>query len=90
MKNLLPLVFILAIIFSGCSSSKKQLQKGNYDAAIAKSVKQLRKDPIDVKQIEILERSYQVANDQDNERIKFLKMEGKPKNWDNIYLVYKS
>jgi hypothetical protein len=90
MKNLLPLVFILAIIFSGCGSSKKQLQKGNYDAAIAKSVKQLRKDPSDVKQIEILERSYQVANDQDNERIKYLKMEGKPNNWDNIYLVYKS
>ena len=90
MKNLLPIVFILAIIFSGCGSSKKQLQKGNYDAAIAKAVKQLRKDPSDVKQIEILERSYQVANDQDNERIKFLKMEGKPNNWDNIYLVYKS
>jgi len=90
MKNLLPFVFILAIIFTGCGSSKKQLQKGNYDAAIAKAVKQLRKDPSDIKQIEILERSYQVANDQDNERIKFLKMEGKPNNWDNIYLVYKS
>ena len=90
MKNFLPLVFILAIIFSGCGSSKKQLQKGNYDAAIAKAVKQLRKDRTDVKQIEILEQSYKVANDQDNERIRFLKMEGKPNNWDNIYLVYKS
>lgn len=90
MKRILPLVFILAIILSGCGSSKKQLQKGNYDAAIAKSVKQLRKDPSDVKQIDILERSYQVANDQDNEHIRFLKMEGRPNNWDNIYLVYKS
>lgn len=90
MKRFLPLLFILSIILSGCSSSKKQLQKGNYDAAIAKAVKQLRKDPGDVKQIEILERSYQVANDQDNERIRFLKMEGKPNNWDDIYLVYKS
>jgi len=90
MKKLLPLVFILAIIFSGCASSKKQLQKGNYDAAIEKAVKQLRKDRTDVKQIEILEQSYKVANDQDNERIRFLKMEGKPNNWDNIYLVYKS
>lgn len=90
MKRILALLFILAIIFSGCGSSKKQLQKGNYDAAIAKSVKQLRKDPKDVKQIEILERSYQVANDQDNERIRFLKMEGRPNNWDDIYMVYKS
>lgn len=90
MRRILPVVFILTIILSGCGSSKKQLQKGNYDAAIAKAVKQLRKDASDVKQIEILERSYKVANDQDNERIRFLKMEGKPNNWDNIYLVYKS
>ncbi len=90
MKSILPLVFILAIILSGCGSSKKQLQKGNYDAAIAKAVKQLRKKPSDVKQIDILERAYNVANDKDNERIRFLKMEGRPNNWDNIYLVYKS
>ncbi|MDO9254838.1 MAG: hypothetical protein Q7U54_04930 [Bacteroidales bacterium] len=90
MKRIFPLVFVLAIIFSGCGSSKKQLQKGNYDAAIAKAVKQLRKDRNDVKQIEILEQSYKVANDQDNERIRFLKMEGRPNNWDQIYLVYKS
>ncbi len=90
MKRILPVVIILIIILAGCSSSKKQLQKGNYDAAIAKAVKQLRKDPADVKQIDILERSYKVANDQDNERIRFLKMEGKPNNWDEIYLNYKS
>jgi len=90
MKSILPLVFILAIILSGCGSSKKQLQKGNYDAAIAKAVKQLRKDNSDVKQIDILDRSYKVANEQDNERIRFLKMEGRPNNWDDIYLVYRS
>jgi len=90
MKNILPLVIILSLFLSGCGSSKKQLQKGNYDAAIAKAVKQLRKDPSDVKQIEILEKSYIVANDQDNERIRYLRMEGKPNNWDDIYLTYKS
>lgn len=90
MKRFLPFLFIFTLILSGCSSSKKQLQKGNYDAAIAKAVKQLRKDNSDVKQIDILERSYKVANDQDNERIRFLKMEGKPNNWDEIYLVYQS
>lgn len=90
MKNILPLVFIFAVLLSGCNSSKKQLQKGNYDAAIAKAVKQLRKDPGDVKQIDILERSYKVANDRDTEKIKLLKMEGRPNRWDDIYLVYKS
>jgi len=90
MKRIVPFIFMLSIILSGCGSSKKQLQKGNYDAAIDKAVKQLRKDPNDVKQIDILDQSYKVANDQDNERVRFLKMEGKPSNWDEIYLVYKA
>lgn len=90
MKKIVPLIFILTIILSGCGSSKKQLQKGNYDAAIDKAVKQLRKDPKDAKQIDILSQSYRVANEQDNERVRFLKMEGRPNNWDEIYLVYKA
>jgi hypothetical protein len=90
MKRILSLVFILTVILSGCGSSKKQLEKGNYDAAIQKAVKQLRKDPSDAKQIDILSQAYKVSNDQDNERVRFLKMEGKPNNWDEIYLVYKS
>jgi len=90
MKRILPIIFIFTIILSGCSSSKKQLQKGNYNAAIEKAVKQLRKDPKDVKQIDILTQSYNIANEQDNERIRFLKMEGKPNSWDEIYLVYKA
>jgi len=90
MKRIIQVIFILTIVLSGCGSSKKQLAKGNYGAAIDKAVKQLRKDPSDVKQIAILDQSYKVANEQDNERIRFLKMEGRPNNWDEIYLVYKS
>jgi hypothetical protein len=90
MKRIVPVIFILTILLSGCGSSKKQLQKGNYDAAIQKAVKNLRKDPNDVKQIDILSQAYKVSNDQDNERVRFLKMEGKPNNWDEIYLVYKA
>jgi hypothetical protein len=90
MKKVISFLFILTILLSGCGSSKKQLQKGNYDAAIDKAVKQLRKDPTDSKQIEILSQSYKIANDQDNERIRFLKMEGRADSWDEIYLVYKA
>ena len=89
MKNTVSLIFFLAVLLSGCSSSKKQLQKGNYDAAIDKAVKQLRKDPGDAKQIDILTQSYRIANDQDNERIRLLKTEGRADGWDEIYLVYK-
>ena len=52
-------------------------------------MKQLRKDPTDVKQIDILNQAYKVANEQDNESVRMLKMEGKQNNWDKIYLFYK-
>ena len=89
MKKNILFIFALSVILSGCGSSKKQLERGNYDSAIATAVKQLRKDPDDAKQIAILERSYKIANDQDIERIRFLKMEGRPQNYDEIYLTYK-
>jgi hypothetical protein len=89
MKRIILFVLTLTLIMSGCGSSKKQLEKGNYDAAIDKSVKQLRKDPNDSKQMATLKSAYDIANEQDNERIKFLKAEGKPNNWDEIYLVTK-
>jgi len=89
MKRHILLIFALTVILSGCGSSKKQLEKGNYDAAIVTSVKELRKDADNEKQAAILERSYNIVNEQDNERIRFLKMEGRPQNWDEIYQVYK-
>jgi hypothetical protein len=89
MKRLISCLSILVLILSGCGSSKKQLERGNYDAAIDKAVKQLRKDPRDTKQIAILDRSYNIVNEQDNERIRFLKLEAKPANWDEIYQVSK-
>ncbi len=89
MKRIAPILLILIIFLSGCGSSKKQLEKGNYDAAINSAVKQLRKDPDDAKQVAILDRSYKIANEQDNERIRFLKMEALPANWDEIYLISK-
>ena len=88
MKKILPFFIILTLLFSGCVSSKKQLSKGNYDAAIDKAVKELRRDRNDAKQIEILSESYRVANELDHERIRYLKMEGRANNWDEIYLIY--
>jgi hypothetical protein len=90
MKRIIPFILALTILISGCGSSKKQLEKGNYDAAIQKAVKQLRKDKTDAKQIDILEQAYKVSNEQDNERVRMLKMEAKADNWDQIYLVYKA
>ena len=40
MKRIAPVFFTLIIILSGCGSSTKQLEKGNYDAAIDMAVRQ--------------------------------------------------
>lgn len=89
MKKNILLIFAATVILSGCGSSKKQLEKGNYDAAIITAVRELRRDARDEKQIATLERSYNIVNEQDNERIRFLKMEGRPQNWDEVYQIYK-
>jgi hypothetical protein len=89
MKKVISVSIILILILSGCGSSKKQLEKGNYEAALDKAVKQLRKDSRDSKQISILDKSFTTLNEQDNERIRYLKMEEKPANWDEIYQINK-
>lgn len=90
MKRILPFCLVLTILLSGCGSSKKQLERGNYDAAIDKAVRDLRRNPRDEKEAEILSQSYRIANDQDNERARLLKAENRANSWDEIYLIYKA
>lgn len=90
MKHIYSIFLIILIVLSGCGSSKKQLQRGNYDAAINQAVRDLRRNPRDEKQAEILNQSYRVANELDNERVRMLKMENRSNAWDEIYLVYKA
>ena len=84
------IAYLLAIIFvmTSCVSSKKQLQKGNYDAAIQKSVKKLIKKQDDKDEILILDKAYNIANEQDLSRVKYLKMESNPNTWDEILNHY--
>ncbi len=89
MRKVIFYSVIISVFFASCSSPKKQMQSGNYDAAITKAVEKIRKDREDIKNIDILDQSYRIALEQDNERIRLLKMEGKPQNWDEIYLIYK-
>jgi hypothetical protein len=89
MKRTIGILFVAAMLMSGCGSSKKQLEVGNYDAAITKAVTELRKKPGSEKDIETLERAMNIALEQDNERIRYLKMEGRTNAWDEIYMIYR-
>ena len=87
MKKITYLLAIILVITS-CVSSKKQLQKGNYDAAIEKSVKKLMKKQDDKDEILILDKAYNIANEQDLSRVKYLKLESNPNTWDEILNHY--
>ncbi len=79
---------LLPTFIISCSSSTKLMKSGNYDSAIHKSVRKLKRKKQNDKEIVVLEQSYQKANDRDRENISFLKKEGKPDNWDDIFAVY--
>ena len=87
MKQVVLLV-LLAMLMASCGSSAKLLQRGNYDAAIEKSVQKLRKNPGNEKEILNLERAYTIANEQNNERIRFLERQGNPRNIPEILHLY--
>jgi tetratricopeptide (TPR) repeat protein len=89
MKKILPLIIVASMMAAGCGSSKKQMQTGNYQAAIDKAVRELRRNPDNKDEADILQRAYSIANEQDNERIRLLKMENKAASYDEVYLTYK-
>ncbi len=86
MKRILLYLFITSLITS-CTSSLEYLQSGHYDAAIEKSRRKIIRKPKD-KEILVLEEAYRRINNQDKERIEFLKKEGHPGNWESIFDIY--
>ena len=79
---------ITALLLSSCGSSKKMIEKGNYDAAIQKAVKKIRKDPDSPKDIEALDQAYKVTNQRDLERVTFLEREDNPNNYEEVFAIY--
>ena len=88
MKKLSSFILIAILLISACTSSEKLLEKGKYDQAIEKSVKALRKDANDGKELKVLKEAYQKANYFDKERIDFLENEDRDENWVEIYDLY--
>lgn len=82
-------VFLLSLVLlMACASSEKYLQKGQYEKAVDKSVKKLRKDPGNEKELYVLKEAYGKAKDFDVDRIQFLEKEGRESNYVEIYDLY--
>jgi hypothetical protein len=86
----LPSLLLSILIMMSCASPEKLLQKGNYDALIEKSVKNLIKNPNSEDDANMLDKAYQLANERDLDRVKYLKMEGNPNSWDEMLGLYAS
>lgn len=87
-KNFLPYLIISLVLFAGCNVTKRYYIRGEYDRAIVRAVKKIKKKSNNEKEIVYLEKSYITANLKDNEQLKLLKLEGKPDNWEEILRIY--
>jgi hypothetical protein len=84
----ISIYFLIIILASSCASSSKMLNSGNYDQAINKSIKKLKRNPGKEKEVLVLQNAYKKANDRDKEKIQFLRADGTPDNWDKIFSLY--
>ncbi len=87
MKQIYLLLISIVVLFA-CSSPEKLLQRGDYDGLIDKSIKKVIKDPNSQEDVELLDKAYKLANDRDMERVKYLKLEDNPNNWDEVLQLY--
>lgn len=86
MKKTFTFLFVV-LLMSACGSTTKKLQQGNYDAVVDKSVKKLIRKP-NAEDAAQMDRAYRLANERDLDRIKYLKMENNPDNYNEIFSRY--
>jgi hypothetical protein len=87
MKSRLALLLI-AVMLGSCVSTKKLLISGDYDQVINRSIKKLIKDPNSTEDAQLLDQSYNLANDRDYSRAKYLRQEGNPNTWEEMFSLF--
>ncbi len=80
--------FSLMVFLVSCASSTKLLEQGDYDASLDKSVKKIMRNPDNAKEIKVLKKSFQLANNDDFDKITKLKLTGQPDIWRDIFEAY--
>lgn len=88
MKKLLLILTAALFLINGCTTSEKALNRGQYDFAIHKAVKKLRKNPNKTSEILVLEKAFNKAQQEDFDRISFIQKEGSPDKWDEVHSTY--
>ncbi len=87
MKQYILLILCTAALAS-CVTPKKLYQKDRYDDAVTALSKKLKKKPNKQKNIILIQRAYKKATEADMEAIAFLKKEGRPEDYEEIFNIY--
>ena len=89
MKNsIYTLILVVGFTTISCKSIEKLVDRGDYDGAIELAAKRLAgKKNKKTKHVRALERGFNLVNQQDLERIDYLKSKGDPKDWAEIYVI---
>jgi hypothetical protein len=89
LKKLIITAFNALFFLIACSSSKQQFEKGNYEKAVALSIKKLRKKPDNSKQKAILKAAYGYAVQVSEQKIKQQQLSTDRFKWDAVIAQYR-
>lgn len=83
------LLSLCFLFFLGCSSSKNQFEKGNYEKAVELAIKKLRKKPDSEKQLAILKAAYGHAVKVSEQKVIQHKTSQDRFKWDMVIAQYR-
>lgn len=89
MKQYLYIGFMFSLaIMSSCNEAKMAVKQGDYNRATQLSTYRVQQSKKKYKQIDLLEKSFAIANKKDLEDISFMKNQNIPANNENIFNLY--
>lgn len=80
---------ILALLFFGCSSGKKALEKGDYSKAMSQSIKRLRSNGDHKKSRSTLRKAYPLALELHRSNIERAQLSSDPLKWEVVAANYR-
>lgn len=89
MKSIIYSIFLISlVVLSSCGSGRKQLNSGNYDQALAQSVKRLKQNPDHKKAGDVLLSAYKYSLKSHLAVIDQAMVSGDSLRWDNMVAQY--
>lgn len=86
--SILRSLLYLSILTIGCTTGKKALQKGDYDAAVSKAVERLKNAPQNKEALEVLPTAFELAVKTHLRKIDEAKLSSNALKWENVVYSY--